>query len=116
MSSNLGPKCEIASSLVIVGNPLTLAVNITAAAELDVERLHDWLFEKSPPAAQRLVTVLEASFMKLADLPDRGRAVALGVRELVVPFGGSKYLVRYEVREVGVFIARVWHGLEDRSA
>lgn len=106
----------IASSRVIADNPLALPVNITAAAELDVERLHDWLFAKSPHAAQRLVDVLGASFAKLADLPDRGRSVDLGVRELVVPFGSSTYLVRYEVRQVGVFIARVWHGLEDRPS
>ncbi|WP_165185365.1 type II toxin-antitoxin system RelE/ParE family toxin [Caulobacter soli] len=77
---------------------------------------NDWLFEKSPHAAQRLVGVLEASFAKLADLPDRGRAVDLGVRELVVPFGGSNYLISYEVKEVGVFVARIWHGLEDRQS
>jgi plasmid stabilization system protein ParE len=57
--------------------------------------------------------VLEASFAKLADLSDRGRSVDLGIREMIVPFGGSNYVIRYEVEEDSLFIARIWHGLED---
>jgi plasmid stabilization system protein ParE len=59
--------------------------------------------------------VLEASFAKLVDLSDQGRSIDLGTREMIVPFGGSIYVIRYEVDEDSVFIARIWHGLEDRE-
>jgi plasmid stabilization system protein ParE len=63
----------------------------------------------------RLLKVLETSFRTLADLSDRGRSIDLGIREMIVPFGGSNYVIRYEVEEDSVFIARIWHGLEDRE-
>jgi plasmid stabilization system protein ParE len=34
---------------------------------------------------------------------------------LIVPFGGSSYVIRYEVSRESIFIARIWHGLEDRQ-
>ena len=48
-------------------------------------------------------------------LSDRGRPSAtVGVRELVVPFGRSAYIVRYvhmpETEEI--IILRIWHGRE----
>jgi len=80
-----------------------------------VERLHDWLFDKNALAADRLLDVLGEAFESLADISDRGRrADSDGLRELIVPFGGSRYVVRYEVGHDRVRVTRIWHGLEDR--
>lgn len=61
-----------------------------------------------------MIMLLEQHLTSLTDFPDRGRLVALGIRELIVPFGGSRYVVRYEAGPESVFISRIWHGLEDR--
>jgi plasmid stabilization system protein ParE len=80
-----------------------------------VERLHDRLFENNPFAADRLLDVLTRAFESLGEISERGRPVdAEGLRELIVPFGGSSCVVRYEPTSDRVRVARVWHGLEDR--
>ncbi|WP_161495020.1 type II toxin-antitoxin system RelE/ParE family toxin [Caulobacter sp. BP25] len=98
----------------IVVSPLRRAVYLTNAARLDIERLHDFLFEKNSDAARRLIAQLQANFERLAEYSERDRLVGGGVRELIVPFGGSRYVVRYETDARGVFVSRVWHGLEQR--
>jgi plasmid stabilization system protein ParE len=62
-----------------------------------------------------LLDVLSEAFESLTDIADRGRrADNDGLRELIVPFGGSRYVVRYEVDHDRVRVTRIWHGLEDR--
>nr|WP_295109963.1 type II toxin-antitoxin system RelE/ParE family toxin [uncultured Caulobacter sp.] len=90
------------------------SLHVSAAARLDIERLHDWLFERNPKAALRLIATLDAQLEGLADFSERGRSVGEGVRELIVPFGGATYVIRYDVDPDSVAIARVWHSLEDR--
>jgi plasmid stabilization system protein ParE len=81
-----------------------------------VERLHDWLFDKDTRAADRLLNVLGEAFEGLTDISDRGRrADNDGLRELIVSFGGSRYVVRYEVDHDRVRVTRIWHGREDRQ-
>ncbi len=50
--------------------------------------------------------------------PDRGQTTALDdVRELIVPFGRSAYVIRY-AHAAGsdeVIILRIWHGREERG-
>lgn len=84
------------------------------AARHDIERLHDWLFEKNPNAAFRLITTLNRHLERLSDFSERGRLVGESVRELIVPFGGAKYVIRYEVDADSVFVTRIWHSLEHR--
>ena len=82
-----------------------------------MERLYDWLFDKNSLAADRLLDVFDQAFESLADISDRGRlADNDSVRELIVPFGGSSYVVRYEAGRDQVRVTRVWHWLEDRAA
>ena len=81
-----------------------------------MERLHDWLLDKNALAADRLLDVLGEAFESLGETSDRGRPIdAEGLRELIVPFGGSSYVVRYETAHDKVRISRVWHGLERRD-
>jgi hypothetical protein len=49
--------------------------------------------------------------------PERGRpSGTAGVRELIVPFGQSNYVLRYAYRRDSddVAIVRIWHGRDAR--
>lgn len=106
--------CATAFSPAIDASRLARPIYLAEAARRDIERLHDWLFEKNRHAALRLIEVLQDHLESLADFSDRGRSIGEGIRELVAPFGGSNYVIRYEVDPDSVFIARIWHGLERR--
>jgi len=60
----------------------------------------------NPLAAQRLATRLVIAAESLVDLPDRGRQVRPGVRELVAV---SPYLIRYSVTVSEVRIIKIRH-------
>ena len=50
--------------------------------------------------------------------PDRGRPTGTAdVRELIVPFGSSAYVLRYAhaARADEVIVLRIWHGREQRD-
>ena len=53
-----------------------------------------------------------------AVFPGRGRASGIvGLRELVVPFGRSAYVVRFahDPQRQEIVIVRIWHGREART-
>ncbi len=89
---------------------------VSPGAQQDLERLYEFLADKNPDAARRVVGgTLTRAVESLDMLSDRGRPSAtVGVRELVVPFGRSAYIVRYvhmpETEEI--IILRIWHGRE----
>jgi len=92
-----------------------LIVSPDAIADLD--RLRAFLADKNPAAAQRAVTAVAAAIRSLDTSPDRGRPTGIaGIRELIIPFGRSAYVLRYshmpEADEV--LILRIWHGREQR--
>jgi plasmid stabilization system protein ParE len=70
---------------------------------------------KVPAAAARMIGILEDYLVSLTDVSERGRPLGDGIRELIVPFGGSNYVIRYEVSPESVFVSRIWHVLEDRQ-
>jgi plasmid stabilization system protein ParE len=93
-----------------------LIVSPDAAADLN--RLRAFLADKNPDAAQRAATMLIHAIQSLDTFPDRGRPTGIeGVRELIVPFGSSAYVLRYahlaDTNEV--IVLRIWHGREQRS-
>ena len=90
---------------------------ISREAAGDFERLHDFLREQNAVAAQRVASMLSDAVDSLKTLPDRGRPSGIpGVRELIVPFGRSGYVIRYAhlAGEHSVVILRIWHGREFR--
>jgi plasmid stabilization system protein ParE len=92
-----------------------LVVSREAAA--DFERLHDFLREENTNAAQRLVAVLSEAVDSLSLFPDRGRLSGIpAVRELIVPFGRSSYIIRYIhlADDDALVVLRMWHGREQR--
>lgn len=91
---------------------------VAPAALADLERLHAFLSDKSPTAAQRAIVALERAMESLDIFPDRGRPSGVaGVRELIVPFGRSAYVIRYAHRQQTneVIVLRIWHGRENRD-
>lgn len=91
---------------------------VSRAAAADLERLRVFLSEKNPTAALRAITSLVQAINSLAAFPHRGRASGIaGLRELIVPFGGAAYVVRFahDSQQQEIVIVRVWHGREART-
>ena len=77
----------------------------------DLEAIQDYLLERDPAAARRMVVILREAGSRLSRLSDRGRPGRWpGTRELVV--AGTPYLLPYRVREGRVEILRVFHGAQ----
>lgn len=91
---------------------------VSPQAAVDLQRLHVFLLDRNPAAAQRAITTLEAAIQSLEHFPDRGRPAKIpGLRELVVPFGQSAYVLRYAyfAEPDEVVILRIWHAREQRE-
>jgi plasmid stabilization system protein ParE len=83
----------------------------------DVERLRTFLDEADPGAARRAMAVILVAIERLQEFPDLGMATSdVDIRQIVVRFGASGYVVRYSVlAETGdIFVTRIWHGREAR--
>jgi len=90
---------------------------VSQAAAADLLRLHAFLTELSPDAAQRAVSAIVRAVDSLDLFPDRGRPSAVaGARELIVPFGRSAYIVRFahDAEHAEILILRIWHSREAR--
>jgi len=93
-----------------------LILSDTALA--DLERLRLFLIEQNPAASQRAAMVIIEAFETLKRFPKRGTpSRRRGLREFIIPFGQSAYIVRYSVMEEAgeLVILRVWHGREKRQ-
>ena len=91
---------------------------VSPAAAADLQRLYAFLAGKNEVAAQRAAAALDDALHSLATFPERGRPEGdLGLRELVVPFGRSAYIVRYGylAQTDEVVVVRIWHGRELRE-
>ena len=91
---------------------------VSRAAQADLERLREFLDEKDPPSALRAAAAVDEAIQSLETFPERGRPTSIaGVRELIVPFGRSAYVLRYALlREADeIAILRIWHGREVRE-
>jgi toxin ParE1/3/4 len=91
---------------------------VARAAFADLERLHAFLADKNPDAATRSATALMAAVESLQQFPERGRPVGDGnLRELIVSFGRSGYVLRYVYSAAAdeIVILRIWHGRETRE-
>ena len=90
---------------------------VSKEALADIDRLRRFLEEKERRAAQRAVAALQTAIQSLETFPGRGRPSEVpGLRELIVPFGRSAYLVRYfhnQLRDT-VIVIRVSHASEAR--
>ena len=83
----------------------------------DVERLREFLDQNSPNAARQALASIWAAIDRLPEFPDLGmRTADADIRQLVVRFGASGYIIRYTVlpEEGNILIIRIWHGREAR--
>jgi len=83
----------------------------------DVERLREFLDQNNPNAAKRALASIWTAIDQLLQFPDLGMSTAdADIRQFVVRFGASGYIVRYTVLpdEGSILITRIWHGRETR--
>jgi toxin ParE1/3/4 len=84
----------------------------TSAAVDDLENIANYLFEKTPENAARLIRDLYNASSTLKNFPNRGRpGKKEGTREMVMPF--LPYVVVYRVRSDTVHIVRILHSSQD---
>lgn len=84
----------------------------------DFERLHHFIYQKSPEAAARAASAILDGANLLKATPAIGRPMAdkTGRRELYIPFNAGAYVLRYKIeRETTAVIIRVWHSKEERT-
>jgi plasmid stabilization system protein ParE len=84
----------------------------------DVERLREFLDQNNPNAARRALASIWAAIDRLPQFPDLGMPTSdAAIRQLVVRFGASGYIIRYTVlpEEGNILITRIWHGREART-
>jgi toxin ParE1/3/4 len=84
----------------------------------DVERLRSFLDRNNPEAARRALASIWAAIDRLQEFPDLGMPTEdADIRQIVVRFGTSGYIVRYAVLtgEGTILITRIWHGREART-
>jgi plasmid stabilization system protein ParE len=96
----------------------TMKLIVSQAAAADLARLYAFLSDKSPAAAERASATLTRAIQSLHIFPERGRPSGTrGLRELIVPFGQSNYVLRYAHRAETeeVIVLRIWHGREQRE-
>jgi len=87
------------------------------AAE-DVERLRTFLDQNNPNAARRALASIWTAVDRLQEFPDLGMPTEdAEIRQIVVRFGVSGYIVRYSALpgDKDILITRIWHGREART-
>ena len=83
----------------------------------DVERLRTFLDQINPGAARRAMVAIVMAIERLQEFPDLGMTTEdADIRQIVIRFGASGYIVRYAVlAETGdILVTRIWHGREAR--
>jgi toxin ParE1/3/4 len=84
----------------------------TSTAAKDLENIANYLFEKTPENAPRLIREIYDTPGTLKSFPNRGRAGKKeGTRELVLP--SLPYIIVYLIRGDTVYIVRVLHSSQD---
>jgi plasmid stabilization system protein ParE len=84
----------------------------------DVERLRTFLDQRNPDAARRALALIWTAIEQLREFPDLGmRTEDAEIRQIVVRFGSSGYIVRYAAQpeDANILITRIWHGREART-
>jgi toxin ParE1/3/4 len=98
-----------------------MRLRFSSQARSQLQSIYDFLFERNPAAARRIIADIRASADHLIDFPHMGRSGdVIGTREWVVR--GSPYLIVYEVvprnRKSGCSASSMAHrtGAKDRKA
>jgi plasmid stabilization system protein ParE len=83
----------------------------------DIERLRSFLEGQTPDATARALSAIWAALDRVENFPHLGRSTEdPEIRQLVIPFGASAYVVRYSLLpDNDILVLRLWHGRERRS-
>jgi plasmid stabilization system protein ParE len=90
---------------------------VSPDAVADIERLRTFLDLNNPGAARRALAAIWTAIERLQEFPALGQqTMASEIRQIVIRFGASGYVVRYAVlAETGdILVTRIWHGRESR--
>lgn len=92
-----------------------MRLRYSATARRNLQAIFEFIAERNPAAARRVIAEIRAAAGRLRDFPYRGRAGQhLGARELVVL--GTPYLIIYEIwQNDEIAVLAVMHGAQDRS-
>jgi toxin ParE1/3/4 len=83
------------------------------SARRDYRNILEWLNDRNPTAAARIVNTIDNRLVSLAEMPRMGRRGRVeGTRELVI--SRTRYLVLYQFDEAAdqVLIVRLLHGAQ----
>jgi plasmid stabilization system protein ParE len=90
-------------------------IRLSPDAVLDVERLRAFLDQNNPDVAQRALAQIWTAIERLQEFPALGVPTKdANVRQIVIRFGASGYIVRYVAEANDIVITRIWHGREAR--
>jgi toxin ParE1/3/4 len=83
----------------------------TTGAAADLEQIANYLFEKAPEHAERIVRTIYKNASQLTRFPRRGRpGKKAGTRELVL--SSLPYIIVYRATPKLLYIARILHGAQ----
>lgn len=95
-----------------------MKIRVLPEARQDLHRLHAFLLERNPLAAEKAIRAIKARFILLRENPRLGIAMEgrADDRQLFIPFGNSAYILRYRMDEESdtLVVVRIWHGREER--
>jgi plasmid stabilization system protein ParE len=90
-------------------------IRLSPVAVLDVERLRTFLDQNNPDVAQRALARIWTAIERLQEFPALGTPTKdPDVRQIVIRFGASGYIVRYIAEPNDIVVTRIWHGRETR--
>lgn len=79
-------------------------------ATANLRAIHGYIAQFNPLAAQRVATRLNSAAESLCEMPERGRLVGSGVRELTTI---RPYLIRYVVQDDAIYLVVIRHGARE---
>lgn len=87
----------------------------TNKAKNDLVRLRQFIASENPKAAKKASQRIIASANSILNNPLIGRPLRgrKDIREIIISFGSSNYLLRYDIKPDEIRILRVWHGKEN---
>ncbi|MDN5874842.1 MAG: type II toxin-antitoxin system RelE/ParE family toxin, partial [Sinobacteraceae bacterium] len=96
---------------------LAYRIAFTQAARDDILRLHQFLADKNPQAADAALDAIESAWDLLRDMPFACRKADPDtpfLRELIIPFGRNGYVALFEIdNNETVTVLAVRHQLEE---
>ncbi len=90
-----------------------MKIKFTPEAVNDLQSLKQFIADKNPEAARRIILSLQKKILMVTSNPRIGRVIEdiPDCRELVT----HRYITRYTILKNDIWILRIWHQKENRS-